>query len=251
MTEPSQTSSVDFGFQSIPKSQKADKVAQVFSDVASRYDLMNDLMSLGLHRIWKNHFINQARIRPHHRVLDIAGGTGDLEPLILKKLGDQPELYLLEINHAMLLEGRKRLTDAGHFHRIQFVEADAEQLPFPDHHFDRITLAFGLRNMTDKAQALRESHRVLKAGGSLHVMEFSKPKAFLKPFYDFYSFQMIPRMGQHIAGQKEHYQYLVESIRKHPDQETLKTLFEQAGFEKVSYENLNQGIVAIHSGYRL
>jgi demethylmenaquinone methyltransferase/2-methoxy-6-polyprenyl-1,4-benzoquinol methylase len=240
-----------FGFQQVPVGEKARKVAEVFHSVAGKYDLMNDVMSLGIHRLWKRFTIELAAVRRGQRVLDIAGGTGDLTARFAEQVGPEGKVVLADINASMLEVGRSRLTDRGVVGNIEYVQANAECLPFPDNHFDVITIAFGLRNVTEKDKALASMHRVLKPGGKLLVLEFSKPVApGLGPVYDMYSFKLLPLMGQLIANDRASYQYLAESIRMHPDQETLKGMMETAGFVRCDYFNLTGGIVALHRGYK-
>jgi demethylmenaquinone methyltransferase/2-methoxy-6-polyprenyl-1,4-benzoquinol methylase len=240
-----------FGFQQVPLGEKVRKVGAVFDSVANKYDIMNDVMSLGVHRLWKRFTIEQSGVRAGQRVLDLAGGTGDLAARFARMVGAEGEVVLADINGAMLRQGRARLLDRGINGNVRYVQANAECLPFPDHHFDCITMAFGLRNVTDKQAALASMFRILKPGGRLLVLEFSQVKApGLKPLYDFYSFQVLPRMGRLIANDEASYRYLAESIRMHPDQETLKGMMEQAGFEDCGYFNLSGGIVALHRGFR-
>lgn len=240
-----------FGFQEVDSNIKASLVGQVFESVAPNYDVMNDLMSFGIHRLWKRFAILNAPVKPGARVLDLAGGTGDLAQQLAGKVGESGEVVLADINAAMLAEGRERLTNAGLFNNLRFVQVDAEQLPFADNHFDVVTMAFGLRNVTRKERALASIYRVLKPGGVLLVLEFSKPtSALLAKVYDWYSFQVIPRMGQWVANDAESYRYLAESIRMHPDQQSLCDLMTAAGFDRVSYHNLSQGIVALHKAYK-
>lgn len=240
-----------FGFKTVNKTQKASMVAGVFNSVAAKYDLMNDVMSFGIHRIWKRFTIDCSGVRKGQRVLDLAGGTGDLAAKFSRIVGKEGEVVLADINDAMLKVGRDKLRDMGIVGNISYVQADAEELPFPDDYFDVITIAFGLRNVTDKDKALRSMLRVLKPGGRLLVLEFSKPEAdVMNKAYDLYSFHILPRMGEWIARDKESYQYLAESIRMHPDQETLKGMMEEAGFEQVTYHNLTGGIVALHRGFK-
>jgi demethylmenaquinone methyltransferase/2-methoxy-6-polyprenyl-1,4-benzoquinol methylase len=240
-----------FGFTEIPAAEKSARVAAVFSSVASRYDLMNDLMSFGLHRLWKSFTLAEANARPGQTILDIAGGTGDLARVFQKQVGASGKVVLADINHEMLAAGRDRLIDAGVTGNMEFVQADAEQLPFPENYFDCITIAFGLRNVTDKAAALASMFRVLKPGGKLLVLEFSKPVLpVLDALYEKYSFHVIPKLGEWACKDRESYQYLVESIRMHPDQASLQTMLETAGFEDVSYFNLSGGIVALHKGFK-
>lgn len=240
-----------FGFKQIPLAEKAARVAEVFHSVASKYDLMNDLMSLGMHRLWKRFTIQQSGVRAGQKVLDLAGGTGDLAKAFAKIVGRDGNVILSDINEKMLERGRERLLDEGIVGNIQFVQADAEKLPFEENYFDCVTIAFGLRNVTDKLAALRSMYRVLKPGGKVLVLEFSKPVLpLLNTLYDKYSFHIIPKLGAWIAGDESSYQYLVESIRMHPDQETLKQMMTEAGFEDVTYHNLSGGIVALHKGYK-
>ncbi|QKS31244.1 MAG: Ubiquinone/menaquinone biosynthesis C-methyltransferase UbiE [Accumulibacter sp.] len=244
----SDKSTTHFGYQQIAEDQKARHVADVFDSVAERYDLMNDLMSAGLHRLWKAFTIAKSGVRPGWRVLDVAGGTGDLALAFARKLGDQGQIWLTDINHAMLARGRDRLCDKGFI--VPVAQCDAEKLPFPDEHFDCVTVAFGLRNMTHKDRALAEMRRVLRPGGRLLVLEFSQVWKPLAPAYDFYSFKLIPRLGQMVTGDEASYRYLAESIRVHPDQQALKELMEQAGLERVEYFNLAFGVVALHRGFK-
>ncbi|MDX1499867.1 MAG: bifunctional demethylmenaquinone methyltransferase/2-methoxy-6-polyprenyl-1,4-benzoquinol methylase UbiE, partial [Woeseiaceae bacterium] len=234
-----------------PVDEKAGLVRGVFDSVASRYDLMNDLMSGGLHRLWKRYTVARAGVRPGQTVLDLAGGTGDLARAFASRVGDQGHVVLADINAAMLERGRRRLVDAGVGERVSVVQLDAENLPFADGTFDRITIAFGLRNVTDKAAALRAMYRVLKPGGRLLVLEFSQPYEALRPAYDLYSFRVLPLIGRYVARDEDSYRYLAESIRRHPDQQALVTMLEAAGFERCRFDNLAGGIVALHSGYRL
>ena len=238
-----------FGFKTVQETDKAKKVAEVFDSVASKYDVMNDLMSGGMHRLWKASTISQAAPRPGMKVLDIAGGTGDLSREFLKAVGPKGEVWLTDINESMLRVGRDRLINEG---RLPFMGlCDAEKLPFPDDYFDIVTVAFGLRNMTHKELALAEMRRVVRPGGKVLVLEFSKVAAPLAPLYDIYSFQVLPRLGKLVANDSESYQYLAESIRMHPDQETLKDMMLEAGFDRVSYRNFTAGVVALHQGVKL
>lgn len=240
-----------FGYQTIDKDSKTDRVGAVFSNVAAKYDIMNDLMSFGIHRLWKKIAIDQARLRAGEHVLDLASGTGDLARAYLKAVGPTGRVVMSDINEQMLAEGRKRSLQLGVAHKLEFAIVNAESIPYPDKTFDCVSISFGLRNVTDKDQALREIYRVLKPGGRLLVLEFSEAHDLVKPFYDFYSFKVIPTMGQIVANDRDSYQYLAESIRMHPDQETLKSMIENAGFGRVSYQNLSFGVTALHRGYRL
>jgi demethylmenaquinone methyltransferase/2-methoxy-6-polyprenyl-1,4-benzoquinol methylase len=238
----------DFGYQQVPEDEKSRRVAGVFDSVASRYDLMNDLMSAGLHRLWKRFAVAQSFVRPGARVLDVAGGTGDLARLFARRVGVHGEVILTDVNAAMLESGRDRLLDGGWV--IPAVRCDGERLPFAQDRFDCVSIAFGLRNMTRKEAALAEMRRVLKPGGRLLVLEFSRIWRPLAPLYDAYSFQVQPRLGKLIANDADAYRYLAESVRVHPDQDELKRLMEQAGLERVEYFNLSAGIVALHCGYK-
>ncbi|MEQ8426240.1 MAG: bifunctional demethylmenaquinone methyltransferase/2-methoxy-6-polyprenyl-1,4-benzoquinol methylase UbiE [Gammaproteobacteria bacterium] len=242
----------DFGFQKVSSDEKTRRVRQVFTSVAAEYDLMNDLMSLGVHRLWKRHAVHLCSIKKDDQVLDLAGGTGDIAALIKPRLGDDGSLTVCDINADMLQHGRDRFINTGTFDGINYVQANAECLPFADNNFDCITIAFGLRNVTDKGKALRSMYSKLKYGSRIMVLEFSRiAMPVLAKFYDQYSFKLIPRIGKLVANDEESYQYLVESIRMHPDQDNLRAMMEAAGFEKVSYLNLSGGIVAIHRGYKL
>ena len=241
-----------FGFQQVPVGEKAKRVADVFHSVADNYDIMNDVMSLGVHRIWKRFTLSQTGLKAGQKVLDLAGGTGDLAMKMAGMVGSSGQVVLSDINGSMLRRGRERLTDNGIAGNIEYVQANAECLPFPDDTFDCITIAFGLRNVTDKDKALRSMNRILKPGGRLLVLEFSKPVTpGLAPVYDIYSFKLLPLMGKLIAKDAESYQYLAESIRMHPDQETLKGMMDEAGFSKTKYHNLTGGIVALHKGFKI
>jgi demethylmenaquinone methyltransferase / 2-methoxy-6-polyprenyl-1,4-benzoquinol methylase len=239
----------DFGYQQVPEDEKAQKVAGVFDSVASRYDLMNDLMSAGLHRLWKRFAVEASGVRPGESVLDVAAGTGDLARLFSDRVGTRGEVVVTDINSSMLRSGRDRLLDAGKL--LPVVQCDAERLPFGSDRFDCVSIAFGLRNVARKEVALAEMRRVLKPGGRLVVLEFSKVWTPLKPAYDAYSFGVLPRLGRLIANDAGAYRYLAESIRMHPDQATLKDMMEQAGLERVEYFNLAAGVVALHKGYKL
>ncbi|WP_018989303.1 bifunctional demethylmenaquinone methyltransferase/2-methoxy-6-polyprenyl-1,4-benzoquinol methylase UbiE [Aromatoleum toluclasticum] len=238
-----------FGFQTVAEGEKQHRVAEVFSSVATKYDIMNDLMSFGLHRLWKAFTIQISGVGRGDRVLDVAGGTADLSLAFAKRVGREGQVWLTDINHAMLSVGRDRVLDRGY--ALPVAQCNAEKLPFPDNWFDCVTVAFGLRNMTHKDAALAEMRRVLRPGGRLLVLEFSKVWGPLSPAYDLYSFKILPWMGQKVAGDADSYRYLAESIRMHPPQEELKALMEQVGFKRVDYFNLSAGIVALHRGYKV
>jgi demethylmenaquinone methyltransferase/2-methoxy-6-polyprenyl-1,4-benzoquinol methylase len=238
-----------FGFKTIDANDKVGMVAGVFHSVAAKYDVMNDLMSAGIHRVWKRFTIEVSGVRKGNSVLDVAGGTGDLTAKFSRLVGPEGRVVLADINDSMIAVGRDKLTDVGVVDNIEFVQANAECLPFEDNSFDVVSIAFGLRNVTDKDAALRSMLRVLKPGGRLLVLEFSHPEnAMLQKAYDTYSFSILPKLGQLVAGDAESYQYLAESIRMHPDQETLKGMMQEAGFEQVDYYNMTGGIVALHKG---
>lgn len=237
-----------FGFKTVAESEKARKVGEVFHSVASRYDLMNDVMSAGLHRLWKRFTVDSSGVLPGNRVLDIAGGSGDLSRLFAKKVGKLGRVVLTDINASMLSVGRDRMLDEGL--AVPAAQCDAEKLPFPNNYFDCVSVAFGLRNMTHKDLALKEMLRVLKPGGRLLVLEFSHIWKPLQPAYDAYSFKLLPVMGKLLASDEDSYRYLAESIRMHPDQETLKQMMLDAGFDKVDYYNLTAGVVALHKGVK-
>ncbi len=240
-----------FGFREVPESEKDGLVAGVFHSVASKYDLMNDLMSLGIHRLWKQYAVEASGVRGGMRVLDIAGGTGDLAAKFALRVGWRGQVVLADINNSMLEIGRERLADEGCVGNVIFVQANAENLPFPEDYFDRVSIAFGLRNVTHIDRALSSMFRVLKPGGALLVLEFSRPVSpTLNNLYDAYSFNVLPWLGRLVAQDEGSYRYLAESIRKHPDQETLKEMMERAGFERVQYFNLTGGIVALHKAYK-
>ncbi len=251
MAKQDSDNTTHFGYQTVETEEKADLVRGVFDSVASRYDIMNDLMSAGLHRLWKRYTIDQAAVRAGDVVLDLAGGTGDLARAFSRKVGKSGLVVLADINAAMLQQGRSRLVDAGVAGNVSLAQVDAQDLPFADGTFDCITIAFGLRNVTDKDAALRSMLRTLKPGGKAMILEFSAPSRAIKPAYDLYSFKVLPTLGKLVADDPESYQYLAESIRMHPDQETLKTMMEDAGFERCRYHNLAAGIVALHIGYRI
>lgn len=237
-----------FGFKTVGEEEKAKKVAEVFDSVSGNYDLMNDLMSAGMHRLWKSFTIALSGVGKGSRVLDIAGGTADLSLKFAERVGKEGRVCLTDINYSMLSRGRDRMLDQGF--RADTVQCDAEKLPFGKDYFDCVTVAFGLRNMTHKEKALKEIYRVLRPGGKLMVLEFSKIWKPLKPAYDLYSFKVLPFMGRLVAGDAESYRYLAESIRMHPSQEELKSMMGDAGFERVDYYNLSAGVVALHVGYK-
>jgi demethylmenaquinone methyltransferase/2-methoxy-6-polyprenyl-1,4-benzoquinol methylase len=239
----------DFGFEEVPTGEKAHRVARVFDSVAARYDLMNDVMSIGMHRIWKAITISQANVKPGQRVLDVASGTGDLALAFAKRVGPLGKVVMSDINAQMLARGRNRLIDHGY--PIESVVCDAEHLPFPDQSFDLVTVAFGLRNMTDKPAALKQMHRVLKPGGKLMVLEFSKVAAPLEKLYDLYSFKVLPWLGKRIAQDEDSYRYLAESIRMHPGPEELAQMMRDAGFDIVRFSTMSAGVVALHQGIKI
>jgi demethylmenaquinone methyltransferase/2-methoxy-6-polyprenyl-1,4-benzoquinol methylase len=251
MSASDESGTTHFGYREVPRGEKQKLVGEVFSSVAGRYDLMNDLMSLGIHRVWKRYFVATAQVKKGDRVLDLAGGTGDIAALLRDRVGESGELVLGDINGEMLRVGRDRMTDRGQVRGFRYVQCNAETLPFPDASFDLVTIAFGLRNVTDKDAALREMLRVLKVGGQARVLEFSDVKAdWFKPLYDFHSFNVLPRLGRLFAGDAESYRYLAESIRRHPAQDELRAMMETAGFARARYRNLSGGIVAIHDGWK-
>ncbi len=239
----------DFGFEEVPTGEKAQRVARVFDSVATRYDLMNDVMSMGMHRIWKAITISQANVKPGQRVLGVASGTGDLALAFAKRVGPLGKVVMSDINAQMLARGRNRLIDHGY--PIESVVCDAEHLPFPDQSFDLVTVAFGLRNMTDKPAALKQMHRVLKPGGKLMVLEFSKVAAPLEKLYDLYSFKVLPWLGKRIAQDEDSYRYLAESIRMHPGPEELAQMMRDAGFDIVRFSTMSAGVVALHQGIKI
>jgi demethylmenaquinone methyltransferase/2-methoxy-6-polyprenyl-1,4-benzoquinol methylase len=242
----------DFGFEKVPLAEKQRRVGAVFTSVAEKYDLMNDVMSLGIHRLWKRFTLEMCGLRPGHQVLDLAGGTGDLALKEAEMVGDSGKVVLADINAEMLQRGRDRIIDKGFFDRVSFLQCNAEILPFADNSFDCITIAFGLRNVTDKGSALASMQRVLKPGGRLCVLEFSRPLYQpLETVYDFYSFQVLPRMGELIARDRDSYRYLAESIRRHPDQQALRELMlDEGSFDEVEVHNLSGGIVALHRAFK-
>ena len=239
---------IDFGFEDVTPEEKTRRVGEVFTEVAERYDLMNDLMSLGIHRLWKRLFVKGCGLVPGQQLLDLAGGTGDIAALAV---AEGAEVTVADINHAMLTVGRARLEQRGLVRNVRWVQANAEALPFPDQHFDHVTIVFGLRNVTHREQALSDMVRVLKPGGQLHIMEFSQVQTpVFKTLYDRWSFDVMPWLGAKVAGTAESYQYLAESIRRFPDQDRLAEMMRQAGLSGVSWRNLSDGICAIHRGFR-
>lgn len=247
----SEEKTTHFGFETVPVGEKSERVAGVFHSVAAKYDLMNDLMSGGIHRVWKHFTIESAAVRAGHRVLDIAGGTGDLSKRFSEIVGPTGQVVLADINDSMLKVGRDKLIEKGCAGNVVTIQADAQYLPFPDNHFHCITIAFGLRNVTDKALALKSMLRVLRPGGRLLVLEFSKPESrWLEKIYDQYSFKLLPQLGKLVANDAESYSYLAESIRMHPDQETLRTMMSDVGFVNTSFTNMTGGIVALHKGFK-
>ncbi len=240
-----------FGFKNVAWDDKKNLVAKVFDSVADRYDIMNDLMSFGIHRMWKRFFAEFAQIQPHMKILDLAAGTADISYLISKKLGPEGYVVASDINGNMLSNGRDKMINRGVVDKIKYCLANAEVLPFPDNSFDRVTIAFGLRNVTDKDKALEEMYRVLKPQGQALILEFSNVKSdMMQKAYDLYSFHILPKIGQIVANDAESYQYLAESIRKHPDQETLKSMLYNAGFQHADYTNMLNGVVAVHRGFK-
>ena len=241
-----------FGFRQVPEGDKARMVKSVFDSVAGKYDLMNDLMSLGIHRIWKRIALQLSHVRYGEKVLDLAGGTGDMTALFRDRVGEKGQVVLSDINAEMLTRGRDRLLDEGTTSGVEFAQIDAEKLPFPDNSFDCVCIAFGLRNVTHKDEALKSMYRVLKPGGRLIVLEFSEVQgAVFKKTYDLYSFRLLPLMGKLVANDEESYRYLAESIRMHPNQETLKQMMQDAGFSRCEFFNLTHGVVAVHRGYKV
>ena len=251
MSASDESGTTHFGYREVPVAEKRRLVGEVFSSVAGNYDLMNDLMSFGIHRVWKRYFVATAQVGRGDRVLDLAGGTGDIAALLRPRVGETGELVLGDINGSMLRVGRDRMVDRGNVRGFSYVQCNAQALPFPDASFDLVTIAFGLRNVTDKDAALREMLRVLKVGGQARVLEFSEVKAdWFRPLYDFHSFRVLPRLGRLFAGDEDSYRYLAESIRRHPPQEELRAMLEAAGFARTRYRNLSGGIVAIHDGWK-
>ena len=250
MNKKENNKTTSFGFKTVSKEEKTEKVKEVFDSVATNYDLMNDLMSMGIHRLWKRFMLSQTGLKMGMKALDVAGGTGDIAALLREQVGESGLVVMTDINPSMLKEGRSRLLDRGKLKNIQVIQCDAEQLPFDEDQFDCVTIAFGLRNVTVKENALKSMFRVLKPGGKLLILEFSKPNEMLSPVYDIYSFNILPTLGEWVANDRESYQYLAESIRVHPDQEKLEQLILSAGFDRAEYRNLTGGIVALHIGYK-
>ncbi|TQV74658.1 bifunctional demethylmenaquinone methyltransferase/2-methoxy-6-polyprenyl-1,4-benzoquinol methylase UbiE [Aliikangiella marina] len=248
---PENETTTHFGYQNVPVADKQKRVADVFHSVAQKYDIMNDIMSGGIHRLWKRYTIDMSGARAGHTILDLAGGTGDLTAMFSKRVGKTGKVFLADINESMLKVGRDRMIDRGLVNNIEYAQVNAESLPFANNTFDCVTIAFGLRNVTDKQKALESMFRVIKPGGRLLVLEFSKPVfPWLSKIYDQYSFSLLPKFGEWVTGDADSYQYLAESIRMHPDQETLKDMFNTAGFEDCEYHNLTGGIVALHRGFK-
>lgn len=239
-----------FGYKTVSQEEKAGYVKDVFDSVSNRYDLMNDLMSGGLHRLWKKYTIDKASARYGQKILDLAGGTGDLAKVFAGKVGDEGHVVLADINFSMLNEGRTRLINSGISGNLSITQVNGENLAFKEGSFDIVTIAFGLRNITDKQEALSSIYQTLKPGGKLLILEFSKPINLLRPAYDLYSFKILPLLGKLVANDADSYQYLAESIRMHPDQDKLITMMEDANFERCRYTNLSGGIVALHEGYK-
>ena len=250
MNKKENNKTTSFGFKTVSKEEKTEKVKEVFDSVATNYDLMNDLMSMGIHRLWKRFMLSQTGLKIGMKALDVAGGTGDIAALLREQVGESGLVVMTDINPSMLKEGRSRLLDRGKLKNIQVIQCDAEQLPFDEDQFDCVTIAFGLRNVTVKENALKSMFRVLKPGGKLLILEFSKPNEMLSPVYDIYSFNILPTLGEWVANDRESYQYLAESIRVHPDQEKLEQMILSAGFDRAEYRNLTGGIVALHIGYK-
>ena len=250
MNKKENNKTTSFGFKTVSKEEKTEKVKEVFDSVATNYDLMNDLMSMGIHRLWKRFMLSQTGLKMGMKALDVAGGTGDIAALLREQVGESGLVVMTDINPSMLKEGRSRLLDRGKLKNIQVIQCDAEELPFDEDQFDCVTIAFGLRNVTVKENALKSMFRVLKPGGKLLILEFSKPNEMLSPVYDIYSFNILPTLGEWVANDRESYQYLAESIRVHPDQEKLEQMILSAGFDRAEYRNLTGGIVALHIGYK-
>ncbi|MDA7596749.1 bifunctional demethylmenaquinone methyltransferase/2-methoxy-6-polyprenyl-1,4-benzoquinol methylase UbiE [Gammaproteobacteria bacterium] len=250
MNKKENNKTTSFGFKTVSKEEKTEKVKEVFDSVATNYDLMNDLMSMGIHRLWKRFMLSQTGLKMGMKALDVAGGTGDIAALLREQVGESGLVVMTDINPSMLKEGRSRLLDRGKLKNIQVIQCDAEQLPFDEDQFDCVTIAFGLRNVTVKENALKSMFRVLKPGGKLLILEFSKPNEMLSPVYDIYSFNILPTLGEWVANDRESYQYLAESIRVHPNQEKLEQMILSAGFDRAEYRNLTGGIVALHIGYK-
>ena len=250
MNKKENNKTTSFGFKTVSKEEKTEKVKEVFDSVATNYDLMNDLMSMGIHRLWKRFMLSQTGLKMGMKALDVAGGTGDIAALLREQVGESGLVVMTDINPSMLKEGRSRLLDRGKLKNIQVIQCDAEQLPFDEDQFDCVTIAFGLRNVTVKENALKSMFRVLKPGGKLLILEFSKPNEMLSPVYDIYSFNILPTLGEWVANDRESYQYLAESIRVHPDQEKLEQMILSAGFDRAEYRNLTGGIAALHIGYK-
>lgn len=250
MSKKESNKTTSFGYETVTEEQKTEKVKEVFDSVATNYDLMNDMMSIGVHRLWKRYMLTKTGLKLGMKALDVAGGTGDIAALLREQVGESGLVVMTDINESMLEEGRSRLLDRGKLKNIEVMQADAENLPFEENHFDCVTIAFGLRNVTVKENALKSMHRVLKPGGKMLILEFSKPNEMLSPIYDLYSFNILPRLGEWVANDRESYQYLAESIRVHPDQKKLKQMILSAGFDRSEFQNLTGGIVALHIGYK-
>ena len=250
MSKKESNKTTSFGYETVTEEQKTEKVKEVFDSVATNYDLMNDMMSIGVHRLWKRYMLTKTGLKLGMKALDVAGGTGDIAALLREQVGESGLVVMTDINESMLEEGRSRLLDRGKLKNIEVMQADAENLPFEENHFDCVTIAFGLRNVTVKENALKSMHRVLKPGGKMLILEFSKPNEMLSPIYDLYSFNILPKLGEWVANDRESYQYLAESIRVHPDQKKLKQMILSAGFDRSEFQNLTGGIVALHIGYK-
>jgi demethylmenaquinone methyltransferase/2-methoxy-6-polyprenyl-1,4-benzoquinol methylase len=250
MNKKENNKTTSFGFEAVTEEEKTGKVKEVFDSVATNYDLMNDLMSMGIHRLWKRFMLSQTGLKIGMKALDVAGGTGDIAALLREQVGESGLVVMTDINPSMLKEGRSRLLDRGKLKNIQVIQCDAESLPFDDDHFDCVTIAFGLRNVTVKENALKSMFRVLKPGGRMLILEFSEPNEMISPAYDLYSFNILPTLGEWVANDRESYQYLAESIRVHPDQKKLEQMILSAGFDRAEYQNLTGGIVALHIGYK-